>query len=189
MQQSREIGVLSAALARLETGLAALSGLAIGAIMVIVCIDVVMRYVFTAPLGWSYDVVGVYLMVAVFFLALSDALHHHAHIAIDIFQSMIPHRLRHALLGLGYLAASAVLALVAWQAWVRLEAAWLAGDRLGSALAWPTWPSYLLVAAGAAVVTLRTLLRTFGHAASALTGRELVEMPPPPSAAPEEGEL
>lgn len=189
MREAREIGVLSALLARLEMALAALSGIAIAAIMVIVCIDVVMRYLFAAPLGWSYDVIGVYLMVGVFFLALSDTLHHHAHIAIDVFQASIPHRLRHLGLGLGYLAASLVLALIAWQAWLRLEAAWIAGDRLGSVLAWPTWPSYLLVVVGAAVITLRSALRTLGHLASAATGRDLVEMPPPPASTAEEGEL
>ena len=81
---------VSALLARAETALVALSGVALAVIMVVVVADVLLRYVARSPLGWSYDLIGSYLMVAVFFLALSDTLHHHGHIAIDISPSTSP---------------------------------------------------------------------------------------------------
>ena len=48
-------------IAQVEIILAGLSGVAMAAIMVIVTIDVVLRYAFAAPLSWSYEMIGLYL--------------------------------------------------------------------------------------------------------------------------------
>ena len=50
---------------------AALASVCLFAIMVIVFLDVGLRYIFNSPLGWSYDVISLYLMVALFFLTVS----------------------------------------------------------------------------------------------------------------------
>ncbi|MEX4006706.1 TRAP transporter small permease [Neoaquamicrobium sediminum] len=188
MQSQPPANGASALLARIESVLALLSGLSLGAIMLIVVADVAMRYVFAAPLSWSYNLIGLYLMVAVFFFALSDTLHNHGHIAIDIFQHQIPHRPRHLALAVGYLLSSGLMALIGWQAWLRLKSAYLNDDRIAAVIPWPTWVAYFIVAAGCLVMTLRCVYRTFGHAASGLTGRDLVETPPPPETEPQAGE-
>ncbi len=146
-----------------------------------------MRYVFAAPLFWSYEAISLYLVVAVFFLALSDTLHHHGHIAIDFFRPMVPRRISHAAEAAGYLLATGVMGLIAWQAWDRLIVAYLGDDRIAATIPWPTWISYLIVTVGSAVLTLRCAYRTVGHAASAVTGRELVETPEAYLDAPEGG--
>lgn len=188
MQSQPHANGASALLARIESVLALLSGLSLGAIMLIVVADVAMRYVFAAPLSWSYNLIGLYLMVAVFFFALSDTLHNHGHIAIDIFQHQIPHRPRHLALAVGYLLSSGLMALIGWQAWLRLKSAYLNDDRIAAVIPWPTWVAYFIVAAGCLVMTLRCVYRTVGHAASGLTGRDLVETPPPPETEVQAGE-
>lgn len=161
-----------------------IANLAMLVIMLVVVLDVSMRYLFAAPLGWSYDVIGYYLMVCLFFFALSHTLQHHHHIAIDIFTPRIPHRILHLMLALGYLASVVVMALITWQAWIRFEGAWKHRDLISMSVPLETWPSYVIVIIGAAVITLRCVLRAWGHAASAITGRTLVAMPPPPEASP-----
>ncbi len=188
MQSQPPANGASAALARIESLLAALSGLSLGAIMLIVVADVAMRYIFGTPLSWSYNLIGLYLMVAVFFFALSDTLHNHGHIAIDIFQHQIPHRPRHLALSLGYLTSSVVVALIGWQAWLRLKSAYVNDDRIAAVIPWPTWVTYFIVLTGCVVMTARCIYRTFGHAASGMTGRDLVETPPPPETEPQAGE-
>ena len=188
MQSQPPANGASALLARIESVLALLSGLSLGAIMLIVVADVAMRYVFAAPLTWSYNLIGLYLMVAVFFFVLSDTLHNHGHIAIDIFQHQIPHRLRHLALAVGYLLSSGLMALIGWQAWLRLKSAYLNDDRIAAVIPWPTWIAYFIVATGCVVMTARCIYRTFGHAASGLSGRDLVETPPPPETEPQAGE-
>ena len=184
MTEKSVLTKISATLAVLETGLAMVSGAALAAIMLIVVVDVFMRYLFSAPLSWSYDLIGLYLVVALFFFSLSDTMQHHGHIAIDLFSDMIPHRPRHALMSVGYLFSTLIVAMIGWQAWLRLVIAYGAGDRIAAVVPWPTWIAYLIVTLGSLVLTLRCAYRMVGHAASAATGKDMVEMPPPPDSTP-----
>lgn len=177
-----EAGV-SALVAYAERGLIFLSGIALAAIMLVVVTDVTMRYVLQSPLGWSYDLIGTYLMVCVFFFALSDTMHQHGHISIDFFAHSLPRRFTHASLALGYGLSTAVLAMIVWQAWYRTDAAFSANSLIRSTVPWPTWPSYFMLCVGSALITLRCGLRTVAHAASFVTGREIADMPPPPNTA------
>lgn len=179
---------VSRGLAHVETGLAAFSGISIALIMLVVVADVTMRYIVHRPLGWSYDLIGSYLMVCVFFFALSDTLTHHSHIAIDIFAHMLPRWLRHLSLLAGYAIAVVLMAMIAWQAWIRLDAAYAGKNLISATVPWPTWPTYFLVVIGSAVMALRCTLRALGHAASLATGRELADVPLPPMLAANDGE-
>lgn len=178
--ETKDDAGLSAVLARAETVLVFLSGVALAVIMVVVVADVTMRYAFQRPLGWSYDLIGTYLMVCVFFFALSDTLHHHGHIAIDIFSPQLPRRFVHASLAVGYGVSALLLAVIAMQAWHRTSAAWNANNLISATVPWPTWPSYFMVVVGSALIALRCVMRTVTHAASFVTGRELADLPPPP---------
>ena len=179
---------LSALLARVETALVAVSAVAMMAIMCIVALDVVLRYGFSAPLSWSYDLIGLYLVGAVVFLSLSDTLHNHGHIALDIFVPLLPDRLRHVSQGLGYAAATVITAIIAWLAAVEGWTAFVAGNRLAAVVAFPTWVADALLAVGMVMLTLRCGYRAAFHIASAWTGRDLVELPPQPETQAREGE-
>lgn len=176
----RSLSGISRLLARAEDRLAEIAGLATFAIMCIVMVDVVTRYILSIPIAWSHDVIQHYLMVAGFFLALPHTLHHHGHVSIDLLQPMMPLRLRHALETLGYGLATPLCGLITWQAWLRLADGWQKNEVLAGEFGWPTWPSMALVVVGAAALTLRMLYRTLGHLVSTIAGRTLVEVPPPP---------
>lgn len=169
---------ISRLLSLIETAFAVIASVCLGAIMMIVVVDVVLRYGFNSPLGWSYSLIGIYLMVAVFFLMLSDTLQMHHHVAIDMLMHQLPHRLRHLFLAIGYLLSTIIIALIVWQAWLRWMGAVSADERVAAVIPWPTWIAYALVTTGSALLVLRTAYRTVGHVASAITGRTLVEMPP-----------
>lgn len=186
--RDRKDAGFSAILARIETALVFLSGVALAVIMLVVVADVTLRYAFRSPLGWSYDLIGTYLMVCVFFFALSDTLHHHGHIAIDIFTPQLPRWFLHASLGIGYAVSALLLAMIAWQAWYRTTAAWNANNLISATVPWPTWPSYLMAVIGTALMTLRCTLRAITHGGSFVTGRELADLPPEPITTPAEPE-
>jgi TRAP-type C4-dicarboxylate transport system permease small subunit len=173
----------SALLARIETALVALSALAMAAIMCIVMLDVVMRYAFNAPLVWSYDIIGLYLVGMVFFFALSDTMQQHGHIALDIFVPFIPLRLRHAVQSAGFVASAALIAAITVLEYEQAAAAFLADDRIAGVVPFPTWVAHGVLTLGMGVLGLRCLYRAVFHAASALVGRDLVELPPPPISA------
>lgn len=169
---------VSRALGALETALVAIACVALALIMVIVAVDVAMRYLFNAPLGWSYGLIGIYLVVAVFFLALSDTMRAHGHIALDVARPYLPRLVRHFGLFVGYGLSTLFIGFVGWLGLEQAITAWIGNDRIAATVPWPTWLAYALVAAGSAALALRMLWRALGHAASLVTGRELADEPP-----------
>lgn len=53
-------------------------------ITVIVSADVVMRYLLNRPFSWAYDLISLYLMAALFYLAVSRTFSLNAHIGVDL---------------------------------------------------------------------------------------------------------
>ena len=74
----------------LERALTVIAAVALFAIMALVVADVFMRYVMNSPFSFTYDLIGLYLLAAVFFLTLSDTLRVHAHVGVDILFSRFP---------------------------------------------------------------------------------------------------
>jgi TRAP-type C4-dicarboxylate transport system permease small subunit len=67
------IPTLGRALAVIERTLTMIATACLFVIMGLVVADVFMRYVLNRPFSFTYDLIGVYLLAAVFFLTLSDA--------------------------------------------------------------------------------------------------------------------
>lgn len=174
------INPTSALLAKAEIALMVLSGLSMAGIMCIIVLDVVLRYAFNAPLAWSYDMIGLYLVGAVFFFALSDTMQHHGHIALDVFVPLIPARLRHLAQAAGFGAGTVLIAAIVWLEFLQAKEAFVANDRIAAVIPFPTWVTHAVLTLGMAVLVLRCAHRAFFHLVSAIAGRDMVELPPPP---------
>jgi len=170
---------VSRALARLEHALMHVSAGAMIAVMLVVVADVVMRYFFSHPLIFAYDLISMYLVVLVFFFALPGTLHLHGHIAIDFFQPFLPARLRFAGEAIGYAAGTVVLALIAWKLGGRAWIAFVNEEVTATTIPWPIWLSELPAAIGSALIALRCAYRCVGHVLSMIAGHAVVEVPPP----------
>ncbi|MBX6366805.1 MAG: TRAP transporter small permease [Rhodospirillales bacterium] len=158
--------------------LVALSAVTLIAIMLIVTTDVALRYVFSRPLIWAYDVIGLYLMAAVFFLALPHSLRHHVHICVDVIVHVIPRRVRHAFESIGYAATTVLLATLVWLTAERLVTAYVNDELVDSAVSLPAWIAQVPVAAGLAVLTVHCFLRFLAHLVSTFAASSLIEFPP-----------
>jgi hypothetical protein len=66
----------------------------------------------------------------------------------------------------------------------RALTAWLDGDVLAGAVAWPAWMSAVFVPVGAGLLTLRLSLSALCHAFTLATGREIIALPPVAGSAP-----
>lgn len=157
-----------------------LSAAALIGVMLVVTADVVLRYVFTSPLIWAYDVVSLYMMPALFFLALPQSLRHHSHVYVDVFVHAIPPRLRHLIDALGYAATATLLAMLVWLTVQRLVTAFANGEMVDSAVSLPAWLAQVPVALGTATLALQCLLRLFAHLASVVTASPVIAYPPQP---------
>lgn len=166
------------ALRRLERTWVLAAALMLFAIMAIATIDVAMRYLFNAPLGWSYDLISLYLMGGVFFFSLSDTLAHDGHVAVDLLHNGLAPRTRHLLEIPGYALAAIVIGCIGWLAAAKTIASFQAGELIAGSIDWPTWISASFVALGFALMFARIVFRLIGHTASVLSHRSMVALPP-----------
>jgi len=142
------------------------ASLCILAIMVVVTLDVVMRYAFHAPLGWVYDLVSIYLMVGAFFLAVSETFRHGGHVAVDLFRNMMRPGLRRAVDAAAALMVLPVLLAMVANGWQSTARALARDETIPGVVAWPMWASYVLVPLGIGLLVLRVAL----HLADLLGG-------------------
>ena len=150
---------ISLALARYEAALLALGAICLFAMMIIVFVDVAMRYLFNSPLGFSYDLISLYLMVGVFFFALSDTLRHDEHVRVDILYLRMPEGLRRLCDRISYGLAAVLFAVVLWTGLIRALASTAQGEVMATLIPWPIWVAYWMVPIGTAPIVLLCLLR------------------------------
>lgn len=140
-----------------------IAGLVLAAIMLIVVLDVVLRYAFNAPLPWSYGLISIYLTAALFYLALSYTFARGHHVAVDIVYQRFPPRGRSLAAAAGALVALPVFATISCLAWQAAWEKWRAGDVIAGIIPWPTWGASLLVAVGTGVLVLRLSVSLVHH--------------------------
>jgi TRAP-type C4-dicarboxylate transport system permease small subunit len=144
----------------------AIAGTCFIAIAVITGIDVAMRYVFSAPLVWAYELISDYLMVAVFFLSIGATQRHGQNIGVDILARRLPERLRSALAAVMLLMMAGFIFLTGSASWDVFSDAWESGDVLAGVIPWPRWPALMLVPLGCCLLLLRLVADLIGNVAA-----------------------
>src|ERR1700677_3809363 len=91
-----------------------LAAIVLFVVMLIVSADVAMRYVFNRPFGWTYDLISLYLMGALFYFSLSATFAQGAHISVDVVASRLTPRTRRLLQMLIALASAWLFATIGW---------------------------------------------------------------------------
>ncbi len=147
---------------RLVDGLNALGSAVIGAIMVLMCADVLLRNVASRPIDGVAELVATSIIVIVF-LQLPATLRHgrmsRADLFLDPFMMRRPHagrRLRAFFSAAGVFAC----AVIAYATWPVLQRAWTDGEYLGieGVFSFPTWPMRLVVVVGAVLAAVQYAL-------------------------------
>jgi TRAP-type C4-dicarboxylate transport system permease small subunit len=147
------------------------------ALMLIVVVDVAMRYLINRPLEWSYEVISSYLMPGLFFFAVSHTLKANAHVSVDIVHNYLRTRVRYVFEAITTLVAIPVFAICTWAS-ARVSWADIATHATAtSGLAVPTWTISIMLPIGFGLLTLRLVLNAYGYLASLLTDRQLLNLP------------
>jgi TRAP-type C4-dicarboxylate transport system permease small subunit len=119
--------------------------LSIVAMAGLVLVQVVLRYVFRAPLIWVEEA-AIFLMIWMTFVGAGVALRRGAHVAMTVLRDRFAARLSRLILLVSHLAVLAFLLIVLWQAWILAMS--VEGQRspaLGVPMVWP----YLIIPLGA----------------------------------------
>lgn len=146
--------------------------------MLIVVVDVMLRYFFNSPLAWSYELISLYLMVGLFFFSLSDGLSFNAHVSVDLLQNYMSVRMRHGAEMIGYGCASVVFSGIVYMSVQRTFASYIGDDVVAGSIAWPTWLSHITVFIGSGMLLLRMVFRCIGHGLSLLTNCSVISLSP-----------
>lgn len=158
--------------------LVALGSTMLFALMCLVVADVARRYLFNAPIAWSYEVINNYLMPGLFFFAVSHTLKTHSHVAVDIVHNYVRPSVRYAFEAIGTVLALPAFALCTWvaagQTWTEFATA--AASTAG--LPVPSWTVSIAFPIGFGVLTLRLALNAAGYVATLVTGRAFQDLPP-----------
>ncbi len=166
----RLLSSLELPLARLEQLGLFVAGLAFAAMMLVTVLDVVMRYVFNAPLSWSFELISSYLMVGAFFLAVSATQAQRQHVNVDVIARHLPQRLRCGLAVLSGCATILLFALIWWAGAQGFWEAWHKNLVMDGEIPWPRWPTYLMIPIGLGLMLPRLTLGVAGDLLAALSG-------------------
>jgi TRAP-type C4-dicarboxylate transport system permease small subunit len=167
-------------LKRTELALSGLSVLAVIAVMLIVTADTFMRYVLHAPFPWSFELISYYLLIAAVHFAVSDTFREGDHIGVDLLPQSVPRKVRLVMEMVWVVAAAVVFGIMSWGAFDSLHYAYVDNEYIPGFIAWPVWLSYLPIAIGSAVMTLRLIqhllsLITLGANPEVLTHGDVLE--------------
>ncbi|RAH96786.1 TRAP transporter small permease [Acuticoccus sediminis] len=147
-------------LVRLERLSVILGCIALFSMMVLITADVALRYGLNRPFVFTRDVVGLYLMPAVFFLVLSDSLRDGAQIRVTLLRDVMGKRMRAVADVIGDLPALAAFAVILYgSVWQGIEA-FARDEVVAGSIPWRVWPSFALVAAGTLMLIVRLAATT-----------------------------
>jgi TRAP-type C4-dicarboxylate transport system permease small subunit len=121
--------------------------------MVAILREVVGRYFFNNPSNWSLELSG-YLLVALAYLGAPYTEMMEGNIRIDFLYNRFSSRLRMVADIVIYLIGICWSAVVAWQGWLLAWESWQISARSSEAMAWPLFPSQVLVPIGSLLLCL-----------------------------------
>ncbi len=160
--------------ASIDAALERLAAFCLLAVMLIVFCDVGSRYLAARPFAWSYELIGMYLMPAVFYFALPGTLGAHHHVSVDLLRPRMSEALVRIVETVGSGATAAVFAMIAWL-FAGSSVQKLRSDAVVMGVVeWPSWIPDGIVAIGSTAIMLRLVGRAVGHAVSLATGRSLI---------------
>ena len=155
---------------RLAGGLRFAGQLALASMVITICYDVVMRYVFRAPTLWSLEV-NTFLVLFVTLIPAGDVLASGSQLRISFFVDKLGPRSRAALERLSSLLGCAFAAVMVWKGTEMTLIAFKYDERMSTALGTPMCIPYAFIPIGFGILFLHYFV-TF------LIGRKPAEMEP-----------
>lgn len=155
------LGLVQAALGAVNTVLAVLSAIAIGAAGAVLTWEVLGRYFFEIPSDWQ-DELSTFLLIGATFGAAGWIQARRGHVAIDALAHVLPPGADEVRRVLADLLSFLFVAFFAWKSWTLFYEAWDEGQTTPSAWGPPLWIPYVCMALGMTLLALQLLLQVVG---------------------------
>lgn len=147
-------------------------------LMILVVADVALRYLFNAPVAWSYEVISRILMPGLFFLAVAHTQRAHGHVAVDILHNYVSDHTRYILEATSSVLITPVFGYIAWITALDTLQQMQTGAILSDGLELPAWSTTFLMPIGFGLLTIRSFLNALGYLSTLASGHSLIALPP-----------
>jgi len=152
-----------------------IAGILLLTMMVLITLDASLRYVVNKPLSFQYTLTEDYLLVGTFMMALPWGFRTGGYIRIDATSWLLPAPLQNLLLRTGLLAGAGYVGVLAWKAIEKWLDYLATGEAKVGVIFWPTHYSWMWVAMGLTLLTLRVLLVATGPSEGLIPPPENIE--------------
>lgn len=159
---------------RLTHLLAWVAGLTVLMMMFHVMIDVIGKYVFSAPFPGTAEIVANYYMIGCVFLPLAWVEASGGSIVVEVIYEKVPLRAQKVMLVLADIVSALYYAILAWFSWTVASHAFRVNESVDGIWRITTWPAKFLLPFGFCLVVVililriclgeRGRIRTSGHA-------------------------
>jgi C4-dicarboxylate transporter DctM subunit len=139
---------------------AGISAAVVMLMMALTVIDVFLRYLFSKPIIWNFDLQTL-LIIGVVFLGISYVQSQRRHIRIDLLSSRLSLTKQLWLQLFSDIVFIFFTALVTWQMSLQAWNAWLIGDYLEGIVRISLWPAKGVLALGTGLLSLHLILHIF----------------------------
>lgn len=140
---------------------AVIAGVCLVLMMVQTTLDVVMKFVFNAPIQGTLEIVSIYYMVGVVFLPLAIVELRHEHICVDLVMQFLPRRARNFSYAFTALISASFFTILGYQTLLDAIVATQRGDILMGGALILTWPSRWALPVGFFLITFAVLLNAW----------------------------
>jgi TRAP-type C4-dicarboxylate transport system permease small subunit len=127
--------------------------LALGSMVVTICYDVIMRYVFRAPTLWSLEI-NTFLVLFITLLPAGDVLASGSHLRISFFADKLSKGVQRALEKLTCLLGCLFGAMMTWKGFNMAYLAFQYNERMSTPLGTPLGIPYAMIPLGFSVMVL-----------------------------------
>lgn len=156
--KERELPKFFSLYSKVPRGFFALGNVSIGLMLVIVFVDVFLRYVFSKPLHWSDEVTAV-MLVFVTFSAAAEVSRGNHHIACDILYCRFSERVRRRMDTFIDLCIVGFTVLIGWQGFKAFMMAYKMNLRIPSIIGVPFYLLYSFIFVGFVLLGLQSLVK------------------------------
>ncbi|UEM24493.1 TRAP transporter small permease (plasmid) [Skermanella mucosa] len=151
-------GRVDQVLARVENVAAVGAGAAAVTAMVLVSLDVIMRYAFASPLTFQMYLTQYYLLVAMVMLALPWGYRTGGAIQIRLLLAALPAPLSDTITRIGLMVSAGYLLAVTWRGWLTFSEALANDEVIMGVIDWPVAWSWIWVPIGCGLLALRLVV-------------------------------
>lgn len=155
-------------MSRFSVAVGSLSGLATGAMMVVILTDVIGRAFFAAPLPLATEI-SVMLLIVKVFLGMAGAQATDSNFQVTVLTDLLSPRWKYLQRIVSLSVALVGIGMIAWLATAYAIEATEMGETSFGVHPWPIWPERIILAAGLCLLTLQILSDLIG---SAIWGQE-----------------